>query len=180
MPQDPSWYQEGYRLTGKAAVGLAAGLGSVGLGVLWRLPGLSAAAIILAVPAMISVLGFILALPGVVAVARRMIAFRADCAGITLGPEPDNLTFLGRRAVFAPWAEVEQVILHCAGPRDQRGVAQVHRITVRGREGAVALAPNAAGCISRRITGWRLDAGRVAAVIGLVAPGVRIIHAKAG
>jgi hypothetical protein len=34
---------------------------------------------------MISAIGVILALPAVVAASRRMIAIRADCAGVTLG-----------------------------------------------------------------------------------------------
>jgi hypothetical protein len=178
MLPDASRYEERYRLTGQAAVGLAAGLGSAGLGVLWRSHGMSAAAVILLVPVVLSVAGVILALPVVAAVAGRMTALRADCAGITLGAEPDNLTFLGRRAVFAPWAEVDQVILHRAVPRGQGAGAPVRRITVRCREGAVALAQGQADSLSRRITGWRLDARRLAAVIAIVAPGIPIVDAR--
>ena len=178
MLPDASRYEERYRLTGQAAVGLAAAIGSVGMGVVWRSHGVSAAAVILLVPVVLSVAGVILALPVVAAVAGRMTALRADCAGITLGAEPDNLTFLGRRAVFAPWAEVDQVILHRALPRGQGAGAPVRRITVRRREGAVALTPAAAGSLTRRITGWRLDAGHLAAVIAVVAPGIPIIEAK--
>jgi hypothetical protein len=36
MPPDPGCYEERYRLTGRAALGLAAGLLSVGLGILWH------------------------------------------------------------------------------------------------------------------------------------------------
>lgn len=178
MLPDASRYEERYRLTGQAAVGLAAGLGSVGLGIVWRSHGISAAAVILLVPVVLSVAGVILALPVVAAVVGRMTALRADCAGITLGAEPDNLTFLGRPAVFAPWAEVDQVILHHALPRGHGAGATVRRITIQRREGAVALAPGAAGSVSRRITGWRLDAGRLAAVIAVVAPGIPIIDAR--
>jgi hypothetical protein len=178
MLPDTSRYEERYQLTGQAAVGLAAGLGSVGLGVLWRSHGISAAAVILLIPVVSSVAGVILALPVVAAVAGRMTALRADYAGITLGAEPDNLMFLGRRAVFASWAEIDQVILHRAVPRGQGAAAPVRRITIRRREGAVALTPGAAGSLSRRITGWRLDAGRLAAVIAVVAPGIPIIDAR--
>jgi len=178
MLPDASRYEERYRLTGQAAIGLAVGIVSVGAGILWRLHGMSAAAVILFVPVVLSVAGVILALPVVAAVAGRMTALRADWAGITLGAEPDNLTFLGRRAVFAPWAEVDQVILHRAGPRGRGAGDPVRRITVRRLEGAVVLAPGVAGSLSRRITGWRLDAGRLAAVIAVVAPGIPIIEAR--
>ena len=38
MLPDPGCYEERYRLTGRAALGLAAGLLSVGLGILWHTP----------------------------------------------------------------------------------------------------------------------------------------------
>ena len=167
---DPGCYEERYRLTGQAAAGLAVGFASVGLGVWWRSPGMSAAGVVLAVPVIFSAIAVILALPAVVAVARRMTAFRADYAGITLGAVPDNFTFFGRPAVFVPWVEVEQIILEFAGPPG-RAFPPVQRISLRRRGAAVA---------SHRITGWRLDAGRLAAVAGIVAPGVPVIDVRTG
>jgi hypothetical protein len=170
VPPDPGCYEERYRLTGHAALGLAVGLGSVVLGVWWQSPGISAVKVILAVPVIFSALAVILALPNVVAAARRMTAFRADYVGITLGAVPDNLTFFGRPAVFIPWVEVEQIILEFAGPPG-RAFPPVERISLRQRGTAAA---------SRRITGWRLDAGRLAAVAGIVAPGVPVIDVRTG
>jgi hypothetical protein len=40
--------------------------------------------------------------------------------------------------------------------------------------------PGAAGCTARRITGWRLDAYRLAAVTAVVAPGIPVIDANTG
>ena len=53
MLPDPGCYEERYRLTGQAAAGLAIGLISVGLGVLWQ-PPISAAAVVLAIPVIFS------------------------------------------------------------------------------------------------------------------------------
>jgi hypothetical protein len=179
MPPDQGCYEERYRLTGQAILGLGVGLVAVGLGVWWS-PGVSPAAVILAIPVVSSVAGVILALPGVVAVACRMIAFRADCMGITLGAAPDNLTFFGRGAVFVPWAEIEQIVLYFASPQGPGACAPAQRISLRRREAAVALVPATASCTARRITGWRLDAERLAAVAAVVAPGVSVIDARTG
>ena len=107
MLPDPGCYEERYRLTGRAALGLAAGLLSAGLGILWHTPVIFTAIALLA------------AIPAVIALARRMIAFRADHAGITLGAVPDKLTFRRGQAVFVPWADVERIIFYPASPRGQ-------------------------------------------------------------
>jgi hypothetical protein len=174
---DPGCYQELYQLTGRDALGLAVGLVSVGLGVAWRSSGISTAGVILAVPSFFAAFSVALALPGAVAVVRRMTAFRADYAGITLGAAPDNLTFFRSRALFVPWAEVERIILYLADPRGQGAGSQVQCISLQRREGAVALVPGTATHPPRRITGWQLDAKRLAAVTEIVAPGVEIIAA---
>ena len=122
---------------------------------------------------------------GVFAAARRMIAFRADPAGITLGARP------GRRgsAVFTPWADVEQIILYPLHPRGQGRHSQVGCIGIKRRDGAPALSrgneqapgcpvPGVAAGTTRRITGWRLDRERLAAVTALAAPGVLIVDAS--
>jgi hypothetical protein len=80
MLQDPGCYEERYRLTGQAAAGLAIGLISVGLGVLWQ-PPISAAAVVLAIPVIFSAITVLLAMPALIAMARRKTAFRADYAG---------------------------------------------------------------------------------------------------
>ncbi len=49
MPPDQACYEERYRLTGSAALGLAASLLSIGLGLLWHTPAVFAVtAVILA------------------------------------------------------------------------------------------------------------------------------------
>jgi hypothetical protein len=106
MLQDPGFYEERYRLTGQAAAGLAIGLVSVGLGVLWQ-PPISAAAVVLAIPVAFSAFTVLLAMPGLIAMARRKTAFRADYAGIALGTLPDNLASLRGSPVFIPWADVK-------------------------------------------------------------------------
>jgi hypothetical protein len=188
VPEDPGCYEERYRLTGRAAVGLVAGLLSAGLGALWQLPLVSAAAIVLAVPVIFAVFSVVLAIPEVVASARRMIAFRADYAGVTLGAVPDNMTFLRSSAVFVPWADVERITLR---PQGRDGRAEVQSVAIRRREGAMVLAqrgkvgpgypvPGGAAEMTRRVTGWRLNRERLAAVIAAVAPAVPIIDAGPG
>jgi hypothetical protein len=72
MLPDPARYEERYRPTG-AALGLASALLALGLGFLWHTQLIFAALTVL------------LAIPAVLAIARRPVAFRADHAGITLG-----------------------------------------------------------------------------------------------
>jgi hypothetical protein len=96
MLADPGRYEERYRLTG-AALGLASALLAVGLGFLWHTQLIFAALTVLA------------AIPAVLAIARRPVAFRADHAGITLGSDRP----LSRRpAVFIPWTDVERIVLY--------------------------------------------------------------------
>ena len=59
-----------------------------------------------------SAIAVLLAMPGLIAIARRKTAFRADYPGITLGTLPDNLACLRGSPVFIPWADVEQIILY--------------------------------------------------------------------
>jgi hypothetical protein len=55
----------------------------------------------------------------------------------------------------------------------------VDRIVLQHRDAATAAQPGAALGTARRITGWRLDCQRLAAVTAAVAPGVPIIDASA-
>jgi hypothetical protein len=179
MLPDPGCYEERYRLTGRAVLSVGVGIVSVGLGILWQPPGVSAATVILVVPVIISAIAVVLAAPGVVAAARRMIAFRADYAGVTLGATPDNWTFFRRPAAFIPWAEIGQITLYPAGPSVPGRSGVVDRIVLQHRDAATAAQPGAALGTARRITGWRLDCQRLAAVTAAVAPGVPIIDASA-
>jgi hypothetical protein len=186
MLQDPGCYEERYRLTGQAAAGLAIGLISVGLGVLWQ-PPISAAAVVLAIPVIFSAIAVLLAMPGLIAMARRKTAFRADYAGITLGTLPDNLACLRGSPVFIPWADVEQIILYPPGPSETDAPAQIQYIAVQRREEAAPSppdganpAPGRATPAAHKITGWRLDRERFAAVAAAVAPGVPIVEASTG
>jgi hypothetical protein len=182
MLPDPGCYEERYRLTGSAALSLAACLLSIGLGVLWHTPVIFA--VIAVILAALAAQG-----GGVFSAARRMIAFRADHAGITLGAAPGKLTSRHGSAVFVPWADVEQIILYPGYPHGRGGYAEVQCIGIQRRDGAAALpqgneqdphcpAPGVATGVTRRISGWRLDRERLAAVTAAVAPGIHIIDAS--
>ena len=73
MPPDPGCYEERDLVTGRDALGLAAGLLAIGLGFLWH------------TQAIFLVIGVVLVIPAVMVLARRQLAFRADHAGILLG-----------------------------------------------------------------------------------------------
>jgi hypothetical protein len=178
MLPDPARYEARYRLTG-ATLGLASALLAVGLGFLWHTNLIAAALAVLA------------AIPAVLVIARRPVAFRADHAGITLGSERQ----LPRRpAVFIPWADVEKIILYpgrkAAGFGDYLWVsAEVECIGVQRREGAPALPygneqapgcplPGVAAGATRRIKNWQLDREQLAAVTAAVAPGIPVIEAR--
>jgi hypothetical protein len=172
-------YEERYRLTGRAAAGLAASALLVAVGFLWHLP-------VIFLP-----LGLVLAAltaqgAGVMDRARRTTAFRADQAGITLGAVPDKLTVRRGSRLFIPWADAERIVLYPRG-RGGRGVVQC--IGVQRRASAAPLPwgnEQAPGCpvpgvpawATRAITGWRLDTGRLAAVTAAVAPGVPILDTR--
>lgn len=177
MPSDPGCYEERYRLTAATALRLAAGLVWLGVGIFWQSPVISMTSVILAIPVILSALAVAFAMPGVIAIARRMIVFRADYAGITLGAMPSNLASLRRPAIFIPWAEVERIILYLAYPPSQCACALVQGMAVQRRKGAAALAPGTATGTARKITGWKLDRERLIAVTAAVAPGIPIVAA---
>ena len=174
-----TYYEERYRLTSRAAVGLAASVLLVVVGFLWHLP-----VIFLPLGAALAVLTAQGA--GVIDRARRTTAFRADQAGITLGAVPDKLTVRRGSRLFIPWADVERIILYPVHPRGRGGRAVVRCIGVQRRPTAEPLQwgnEQAPGCpvprvpawATRMITGWRLDRSRLAAVIAAVAPDVAIL-----
>jgi len=184
MPPDQGRYEERYRLTGSAVLGLAASLLAIGLGLLWHTQ------VIIGV---IAVLLAVLAAQGggVFSAARRAVAFRADHEGITLGAVAGKLPPRRGSAVFVPWADVEQVVFFPAYPRGRGGYAQARCIGIRRREAAPALShgneqapdcpvPGVATGATRRITGWHLDRDRLATVTAAVAPGIPVIDAGTG
>ena len=182
MLRDPGCYAERYRLTGGAALMLAASLLSIGLGVLWHMPVIFAviAALIAALEGRAH---------GLFGAARRRIAFRADPAGIALAAVPGRLPFRHGAAVFVPWADVEQIILYRDSLRGLGRLARFQCIAIQCQDPATALppggeqdprrpAPGAAPGVSRRIIGWRLDREHLATVTAAVAPGIPIIDAS--
>jgi hypothetical protein len=179
MLRDPGSYEERYRLTGGAALTLAASLLSIGLGVLWHMPVISAVIAVLIAAQQSRA-------HGLLGAARRMIAFRADPAGITLAAVPGRLPSRHGAAVFIPWTDVEQIILYRDYPRGLGRLAQFQCIGIQCPDRATAPpqgseqdphrpAPGAAPGVYRRIIGWRLDREHLATVTAAVAPGIPII-----
>jgi hypothetical protein len=189
VPEQLDRYEERYRLTIDAALGLASIVALV-LGIIlrqWAI--LVPIAIVLALLATVfrqAPNGFAAAF----AAARRMIAFRADRAGITLGAVPGNPGG-GRAAVLVPWADIQQVIIYPVDPVGRGRYAKVRCIGIQRRPGAAALpegneqapgcpVPDVASGATRRIVGWRLERERLAAVIAAAAPGIPISAFTAG
>jgi hypothetical protein len=180
---DLDCYEERYRLTGRAVFGLVIALLVIGLGFLWHSPVvLMVIAIVLAV--------LIAQGAGAVDLARRTIAFRADKAGISLGAVPDKLTVRRGSPLFIPWTDVKGIVLYRSSPQAKGNHAPVPCIGVQRREDATPLLwgnEQAPGCpvpgvptwATRRIIGWRLDHGKLAAVVAAVAPGVTILDTTA-
>jgi hypothetical protein len=116
--------------------------------------------------------GGLFIVPYVILLALRPIVFRADHAGITLGPELPTLQI---SSSFIPWADVDTVSLYRrVGLSNQRGKSP-------GTYIEIVLDDNepAALWATRRINTWRLDRQRLAAVTATAAPGVRIVDATA-
>ena len=181
MLPDPGSYEERYRLAGDVGWKLFGVLVFAGLSPVWH------TSVIYTVFALVAV-ALAAQAGGVYAAARQAVAFRTDYAGITLGAVPGLLGSRGR-AVFVPWADVEEIVLYRARPGGRGAVRAVQHIGIRRRPSALPLAwgtEQAHGCplpgvavgVSRRITGWRLDRDRLAAVTAAVAPGVPIIDAS--
>ena len=174
-----TYYEERYRLSGRAAVGMATGLLLVVVCLLWRLPWIFI--LLGAALAVVTAQG-----AGVIDRVRRTTAFRADQAGITLGAVPDKLTVRRGSRLFIPWADVERIVLYPVHPRGRGGHAVVQCVGVQRRATAEPLQwgnEQAPGCpvprvpawATRMITGWRLDRSRLAAVTAAVAPDVPIL-----
>ena len=77
--------------------------------------------------------------PWVLAVASREIAFRADIAGATLGPDPLSWPFRHASAVSVSWADVEAIVLYPGGGSVGWGSKQIPGSGIQRRHGAPAL-----------------------------------------
>jgi hypothetical protein len=174
-----TYYEERYRLTGRAAVGLAASALLVVVGFLLHLP-------LIFLPLGVALAVLTAQGAGVIDRVRRTTAFRADQAGITLGTVPDKLTVRRGSRLFIPWTDIERIILYPVHPRGRGGRAAVQCIGVQRRATAAPLRwgnEQAPGCpvprvpawATRMISGWRLDRSRLAAVTAAVAPDVPIL-----
>jgi hypothetical protein len=181
MLPDPGCYEERYRMGAGAAVGLFIGLTTIGLSFLTVAPWVAG----------IVIAAGLLALMGPGLAARRMIAFRADYAGITLGAVPGKLKVRHGPAAFIPWADIEKIIVYPADPGGQDANDRVQCLGVQRWERSPALpegnepapgcpVPGVAAGATRRVDGWRLDRERLAAVTAAVAPGVPIVDAANG
>jgi hypothetical protein len=93
MLPDPGCYEERYRMAAGAAVGLFTGLMTIGLALLTVAPWVAGVVIAAAFLALV--------VPGLA--VRRVIAFRADYVGVTLGAVPGKLIVRHSPAVFVPW-----------------------------------------------------------------------------
>jgi hypothetical protein len=178
---DLGCYEERYRLTARAGLSLGGGICSFAV--------LSVGPF--SVQVIFIALSLILVLPWLIGPAARMVAFRADPAGITLGTDPVGWPLRRVPAVFVHWADIEQIILYPLYPRARSRYADVQCIGIRRRQGAWALpegghpgpgraAPGRADALTRKIITWRLDRDRLAAVAAAVAPCVPIIDARGG
>lgn len=174
-------YEERYRLTGLAVLAVAAVVLLIAAGlILWHFE------VIFVVIAVVLLL-LIAQGAGVIDMARRTVAFRANHKGITLGAVPDKLTVRRGSPLFIPWDDIKSIIFYPAYPQMHGRYALVQCIGIQRREDAPPLRwgnEQAPGCpvpgvptwATRRIVGWRLDRGQLAAVIEAAAPGTPIIN----
>jgi hypothetical protein len=117
--------------------------------------------------------GGLFIVPYVILLASRPIVFRADHAGITLGPELSTLQFSSSGVIG--WADIDTVILYKrVGLSNQRGKSPGTYIEIVLDEGEPA--PSWA---TRRINTWRLDRQLLAAVAAAAAPDVPVVDTTA-
>src|SRR5579859_2496302 len=127
-----TYYEERYRLTGRAAAGLAASVLLVIIGFLWHLP-------VIFLPLGLALAAITAQGAGVIDRVRRTTAFRADEAGVTLGAVPDKLTVRRGSRLFIPWADVDRIVLYPVPPRGPGARATVRCVGVQRRAGAAPL-----------------------------------------
>jgi hypothetical protein len=160
MAAGPGGYAVRFRLAGWEALAPPFGLLSAAFGIFAPDP--------LYLRVFFIALGGFLTVPYVIMLAGRTAVFRADQAGITLGPEVLMLQF---SAQFFPWADIKKITFYTitrwsqtTGKQPGTYIGIVPRRTPR------------AGA-ARRINTWRLDRARLAAVTAAATPGVRIVEA---
>jgi hypothetical protein len=176
MLPDPSRYEERYRLTN--LVFLVFPLGFLLFGIItrfWLFFVLSGVGVLLCI----------------LTVTVYRVAFRADSAGITFGANPMRFKF---SAVRIPWPDIETIILYTLRERPSMPpggggkvdyLESTNYIGIKRREGTPALAhgnqpsncpdPTVPAGATRPIVGWRLNRDRLAAVIAVAAPDVRLV-----
>ncbi|MFG2500136.1 hypothetical protein ACGFSB_18235 [Streptomyces sp. NPDC048441] len=120
------------------------------------------------------------------AATRRLVAFRVDDQGVTLGGAPAKYA---RQTAFVPWRDIEAVVLW---QQSTTGLSPMNYVGLRRRAGAPQL-PGANAGLSRERTGhlaphidhevflasrhinlWTLDRRRLAEAVGVFAPGVSV------
>ena len=174
MPPDPSVYEERYTLNRNDVVPPIVYVVISAVSVIWFHT------------LIIVVAGGVAMLPYIILIAGRRVAFRADYTGITLGVNPTGRKFYATRI---PWADAEMIVLYTVRWHDPQAVVgsagKRDYIGIQRHAGAQALphgnrldlncpAPRVAAGAVRDIRTWRLDRNRLAAVIAVVAPAVRI------
>ncbi|HEY1914804.1 MAG TPA: hypothetical protein VGH27_04440 [Streptosporangiaceae bacterium] len=175
----PDTYVERYRLSGQAVLGLAVILLLFGFSFLWNSP-------LIFLPIGVILAALVAHGSGIIDLARRTIAFRADQAGITLGRVPDRLSVRRGSALFIPWSDVQRIILYPAYQPRPGGRAAVQCVGIQRRPGAEPLlwgneqalncpVPGVATWATRMIVGWQLDRDRLAAATASLAPAIPIL-----
>ena len=161
MPPDPGCYEIRFRLAGYEALFSVFGLLLFALGIF-------APESLIARVAIVAV-GGLFTVPYVILLVSRKIVFRADHAGITLGPELPLFHF---STVFFPWADIKKITFYKI-TRASRQMGRWPGIYI----GIVPRDRAPADAATRRINTWRLDRERLAAVTAAAAPRARIIDA---
>ncbi len=162
MPPESGCYEIRFRLAGYEALTPAFGLLILGAGIF--IPHASLLGRVIGIAG-----GALFTVPYVILLVRRTIVFRADQAGITLGPEVLKFQF---STVFIPWADIRKVILY--------KITRASRTMGRQRGTYIGIVPHdraPADPAVHRINTWRLDRERLAAVTKAAAPGTPIVDA---
>jgi hypothetical protein len=164
MPPEPGCYEERYRLNWAVAVITTFSLLVIGAAIFE--PGMQ-------IPGRVILIAFGAygILPHMIVLARRKIAFRADHAGITLGPTMFPFPSL-TSDVFISWANIKEIRLYKVRLAS-RSLAAGNYLAIVPPGGT----PDGTGA-DRIMGNWRLDRERLAAVIAVAAPRVSITDTR--
>ncbi len=161
MPPESGCYEIRFRLAGYEALTPAFGLLILGAGIF--IPRASLLGRVIGIAG-----GALFTVPYVILLVRRTIVFRADQAGITLGPEVLKFQF---STVFIPWADIRKVILY--------KITRASRTMGRQRGTYIGIVPHdRAPAVTVMRTGLALSAG--AAVRSSRATAVAPLRRRAG